>query len=220
MSAKRVFLIHATSVAVAPINEAFARLWPEAELCNLLEDSLSRDLRSAGTVTDALKHRFMELARYARAAGADGILFTCSAFGEAIDACKKGLDIPVLKPNEAMLEEALEYGDRVALLATFAPAIDSMSEELHQAAAARGRQVAQHHAVCTQAIEALHHGDTARHDQLISEMVSPLSDMDVICFAQFSMTSAVRACASITEIPLLTTPGSAVLKMKRLLSEG
>lgn len=217
MSTKRVFLIHATPVAVAPINEAFARLWPEAELCNLLEDSLSRDLRSAGSVTDALKQRFMALARYAREAGADGILFTCSAFGEAINACKASLDIPVLKPNEAMLEDALQYGDRVALLATFAPAIDSISEELHEAAAARGKKLTLQHAVSPRAIEALHQGDAARHDQLISEMVPPLADVDVICFAQFSMTSASSACAALTETPVLTTPDSAVLKLKRLL---
>lgn len=214
---KRVFLIHATPVAIAPINEAFARLWPDAELCNLLEDSLSRDLRSAGSLTEALKHRFLELARYARGAGADGILFTCSAFGEAIDACKNAMDIPVLKPNEAMLEEALDHGDRVALLATFSPAIDSMSQELIAAAGDRGREVALQHAVCPAAIEALHKGDVARHDQLISELVSPLTDVDVICFAQFSMTSAAASSAELTKTPILTTPDSAVLKMKRLL---
>ncbi|MFJ4443468.1 aspartate/glutamate racemase family protein [Pseudomonas sp. NPDC089422] len=217
MAAKRVFLIHATPVAVAPINDAFARLWPEAELCNLLEDSLSRDLRSAGSVTEPLKHRFLELARYARGAGADGILFTCSAFGEAIDACKKGMDIPVLKPNEAMLEEALEHGERVVLLATFPPAIDSMTEELMAAASAQGKQVQLQHAVSPAAIEALHQGDHAKHDRLIGEMISPLADADVICFAQFSMTSAASGCAELTDTPILTTPDSAVLKMKRLL---
>lgn len=218
MAAKRIFLIHATPVAIAPINEAFARLWPEAELCNLLEDSLSRDLRSAGSVTAALKYRFLELAQYAREAGADGILFTCSAFGEAIDACKAAMDIPVLKPNEAMLEEALGHGDRVALLATFAPAIDSMAQELQQAAGAQGRAVALQHAVCPAAIEALHQGDASRHDQLISEMIPPLADVDVICFAQFSMTSAAPSCAELTRTPILTTPDSAVLKIKRLVS--
>ncbi|WP_449432078.1 aspartate/glutamate racemase family protein [Pseudomonas putida] len=218
MAAKRVFLIHATPVAIAPINEAFARLWPDAELCNLLEDSLSRDLRSAGSVTEALKYRFLELAQYARGAGADGILFTCSAFGEAIDACKTALDIPVLKPNEAMLEEALDRGDRVALLATFPPAIDSMAQELMAAASARGREVMLQNAVCSPAIEALHQGDAAKHDQLISELIAPLADVDVICFAQFSMTSAAPGCAELTKTPILTTPDSAVLKMKRLLN--
>lgn len=218
MAAKRVFLIHATPVAVEPINTAFARLWPEAEVCNLLEDSLSRDLRSAGVLTEALKHRFMALARYAQGAGADGILFTCSAFGEAIDACKQAMDIPVLKPNEAMLEEALQRGNRIALLATFPPAIDSMSEELQAAAQASGQPLELKHAVAPNAMEALHQGDAALHDRLISEMIGPLSDIDVICFAQFSMTSAAALCLAQADAPVLTTPDSAVLKLKRLLN--
>ncbi|MBF8781378.1 arylsulfatase [Pseudomonas fulva] len=215
---KRVFLIHATPLAVEPINQAFARFWPEAELCNLLEDSLSRDLRNEGALTDGLRQRFLELAKYARGAGADGILFTCSAFGEAIDACKAALDIPVLKPNEAMLEEALQLGERVALLATFPPAIDSMSEELHAAAAASGRELSLSHATAPQAMEALQRGDGALHDRLISELIAALGDSDVICFAQFSMTSAAAQCMALTDIPVLTTPGSAVIKLKRLLS--
>lgn len=217
MANKRIFLIHATPVAVAPINDAFARLWPEAELCNLLEDSLSRDLRSSGAVTDPLKQRFLQLASYASGAGADGILFTCSAFGEAIDACKQSLDIPVLKPNEAMLEEALGFGDRVMLLATFAPAIDSMTQELKDAAAAQSREIKLQYCVCPEAIEALHRGDSASHDQMIGQMVAGASDVDVICFAQFSMTSAAVGCTALTDIPVLTTPDSAVLKIKRLL---
>ena len=54
MTAPRIYLIHATPVAIAPITEAFTRLWPEARLANLLEDSLSSDLAEAGELTPAL----------------------------------------------------------------------------------------------------------------------------------------------------------------------
>ncbi len=68
--------------------------------------------------------RFLALARYAERDGAAAILFTCSAFGPCIDAVKQALpNIPVLKPNEAMIEEAVEAGGTVGLLATFAPTL-------------------------------------------------------------------------------------------------
>ena len=104
----RIALIHALKHSVAPIEEAFSRLWPEAQLANLLDDSLSADLAREGALTPAMTQRFLDLSRYAVRCGADGILFTCSAFGPCIDVCAAELaPIPVLKPNEAMIEEAI-----------------------------------------------------------------------------------------------------------------
>lgn len=216
-SSKRIFLIHATSVAIAPINEAFASIWPEAELCNLLEDSLSRDLRSAGFLTDSLKRRFCELARYARSAGADAVLFTCSAFAEAIELSRQELDIPVLKPNEAMIEQALDQGRKIGLLATFAPSIDSMSEEFARAAEARGRQVEIVSAACPDALAALHDGNPALHDRLLAQLAGEVGACDVLCFTQFSMTSAAAAVTAASGLPVLTTPESAVSLLRKTL---
>jgi hypothetical protein len=106
----RIALIHALSHSVAPINEAFARDWPEAVRMNLLDDSLSADLARSGRGLDAAMHeRFQRLAQYAVDTGAQGILFTCSAFGPCIEAvARRHAGIPVLKPNEAMIAEAVQ----------------------------------------------------------------------------------------------------------------
>jgi len=62
----RIALIHALSHSVAPINEAFARDWPDAVRMNLLDDSLSADLAREGKGLDAAMHeRFQRLAQYA-----------------------------------------------------------------------------------------------------------------------------------------------------------
>jgi hypothetical protein len=217
MTAKRIFLIHATPVAIEPINQAFAKLWPEAQLANLLEDSLSRDLAAAGHITDALKLRFLALARYAVQAGADGILFTCSAFGDAIDLCKNELSIPVLKPNEAMIDEAICKAARIAIVATFPPAIGSMAEEFTQAAKVAGHPLELNIFTCPQALEALRSGDAELHDKLIGELVSGIEDQDLICFAQFSMVTAATTAKRATTLKILTTPDSAVLKLRACL---
>jgi hypothetical protein len=82
----RIALIHAVTQAMGAVHEAFRRLWPEAECCNILDDSLSLDRERDGVLTAAMIRRIKDLAEYAAEIGADGILFTCSAFGEAIDA--------------------------------------------------------------------------------------------------------------------------------------
>jgi hypothetical protein len=50
----RITLIHALKHSIAPIEAAFARLWPAARLMNLLDDSLSADLARDGSLSNAM----------------------------------------------------------------------------------------------------------------------------------------------------------------------
>src|SRR5215469_14543628 len=93
----RIGLVHATPVAVEPIRASFAAAWPDAELANLMDDSLTPDRAKAPEITPALTERIVTLARYARGIGSHGILFTCSSFGSAIERAASLLDVPVLK---------------------------------------------------------------------------------------------------------------------------
>ena len=126
----RIALVHATPLAIDPVNASFARLWPAAERINLLDDSLSRDRARDGRLTEAMTQRFITLARYVQSSGAAGILFTCSAFGPAIEAARDATGLPTLKPNEAMFEQAIAADGPAALVATFEPSIEAMREEL------------------------------------------------------------------------------------------
>ena len=213
----RIGLIHALGHSIAPINAAFARMWPEARRANLLDDSLSADLARQGSLDDAMTERFLTLARYARKTGADGILFTCSAFGPCIEACAADLaPIPVLKPNEAMIDEALQAAGptgRVGLMATFAPTLDSMPPEF--AAAAPGMTLIP--CLAEGALAALDAGNGAEHDRLAAATARRLGDCDVIALAQFSLARAADGVAKASGKKVLTTPDSAVRKLRRLL---
>ena len=57
----RITLIHALKHSIVPIEASFARLWPDARLMNLLDDSLSADLARDGGLTDAMTERFLRL---------------------------------------------------------------------------------------------------------------------------------------------------------------
>lgn len=74
---------------------------------NLLDDSLLYDRAQAGRLSDEMVQRFVDLPLYAQRTGCTGILFTCSAFGPAIEAAGRATGMPTLKPNEAMFEQAL-----------------------------------------------------------------------------------------------------------------
>jgi Asp/Glu/hydantoin racemase len=210
----RIALIHALRHSAAPIEAAFSRLWPEARLMTLLDDSLSADLALAGTMPANMTERFLTLAHYAAETGADGILFTCSAFGPCIDACQHALaPLPVLKPNEAMIEEAVAAGPRIGLLATFGPSLDTLP---HEFTAARPDAIITT-ALAAGALNALDRGDGAEHDRLAAEAARTLADCDVIALGQFSLARAAAAVAQATGKPVLTTPDSAIRKLRRLM---
>ena len=214
----RIALIHAVRVAMDPIAGAFARGWPEAETVNLLDDGLSRDLERRGTLAGPMTERIGALAGYAaNGLGADAILYTCSAFGTAIDAARAASRIPVLKPNEAMLEAALEAGRRIALVATFAPTLPSMTGELQALARARNAEVEITQLFVPGAMKALDAGDGDAHDRLIAEAARPLAGLDAILLAQFSMARAAPAVAAATAGKVLTSPETAVAKLRRLM---
>lgn len=208
----RITLIHALKHSIAPIESAFARLWPEARLMNLLDDSLSADLARDGALTDAMTDRFLALGDYAVATGADAILFTCSAFGPCIEAVARAhAPKPVLKPNEAMIEQAVTMGPRIGLLSTFPPTLQSMPPEFPASVEIVPK-------LAEGALAALDRGDRATHDRLIAEASKDLRDCDVIALAQFSIASTAPLVADATGKPVVTTPDSAVLKLMKLLS--
>lgn len=214
---RRIALIHAVTVAMQPIEEAFQRLWPEAERVNILDDGLPRDRAKTPELTPAVSKRICDLAVYADTLSADGILYTCSAFGEAIDAAAKARTKPVLKPNEAMFEDALAAGRRIGMLATFEPSVASMEEEFRELARLRGVEATIRTVCVPAAMAALQKGDAATHNRLLAERAGEFADCDALLLAHFSTSRAVDAVTERSTIPVLTSPGSAVRKLKAAL---
>ena len=209
----RIALIHALAESAAPIAEAFATEWPDARLVNLLDDSLSRDLAAEGGITPAMVSRFIALARYAAGCGARGILFSCSAFGPAIEAARAAVaPLTVLKPTEAMIEDAARFR-RIGLIASFPPTLESLPAEFPQAVSVLP-------GLAEGALAALAAGDPARHDAAAVAAARRLSaqGVEALVLAQFSLARAAAAVAAATGLPVLTSPGSAVRKLRALLA--
>ena len=219
---RRVVLLHGTPVAVEPIQRAVATRWPEAEIVNLLDDSLSVDRAKDHDLTPRMFERFVELGGYAQRLGAEAILVTCSAFGPAIERMAKELPVPVLKPNEAMFREAIGRGQRIGMLATFAPSVPTMTEEFEQfvgeaggeAGGETGTRATLETIVVEGAMDALRKGDADRHNALIAARAPELAHCDAIMLAHFSTSRALGAVTAAVKTPVLTAPDAAVDRIR------
>ena len=215
--APKIYLVHAAAVSIPPVVASFHENWPEAKVVNLLEDALMTDLAEDGKLTDAMVERFVHIGKYCVKASADAILFCCSAFGPAIEECRRQISIPVLKPNEAMYEQLVASSGTVNLLATFQPSLPSMLAEIAACAKEKGTNVTVESHLVDGALDALMKNQHDEHNRLIAEAAARQTSGKIIALAQFSMAPAKAVAAKRTTTPILTTPDSAVAKLKTLL---
>lgn len=220
MTAPRIALIHATPIAVGPVHAAFGSLWPEARPIDVMDYSLSPDREAAGRIDEALTGRILALSRYGISTGARAVLFTCSAFGAAIEQAGALADVPVLRPNEAMFEAAMAAGNRIAMICPFAPAAASMEQEFRDEVARTGSSATLDTVLCPGAIEAVRAGDIATHNRLVAERAATLTGYDAITLAHFSTARALAEAQAATATPVFSSPEAAVIKLKRSLGGG
>jgi Asp/Glu/hydantoin racemase len=215
-SGPRIGLIHATPLAVDPALAAFAAYWPEAIPVNLLDESLQSDADDTGYDGPSFTRRILTLAEYQVANGARALLFTCSAFSDAIKAAGRALDVPVLRPDEAAVEHALALGRPVRILATFPPTLRVVRGLVDEFRDDPDQPVG--FTLVEGALAAIRAGDAARHDRLIAEAAAKASE-PVLVLGQYSMARAAALVERQAHRAPITGPAHAA-QMLRELVEG
>jgi len=214
---KRVFLVHPTPLAMAPIDEAFKTLWPQAQTINVLDESLYTDIPQDGTLAPAIYDRVTSLLRHCELSGADGILFSGSTFGPAVDKARAGMRAPVLRAEEAMMEQAVTLGERLLLVCTAKRAMPVVRGTLDTAVKRAGAKRAITELWVKGARDAITSGDVVTHDKLIAEQVMAAGDFDVIIFGQISMVPARTPLPPDITRRIVSGPEATVVRMRALI---
>ncbi|RAS75549.1 Asp/Glu/hydantoin racemase [Priestia endophytica] len=192
--------------SVPPILEAFREYAPHITLVNFMDESLIFELNETHTVTKDMIRRLMNLAEKAASHGVDGILLTCSSFTPAVAEISHLFDVPMLSADLSMLEQAVETGNRIGVIATVEAAGPTTTKLLEGIAAKHQKNIFIETVVISEAFEALQNRQATTHDELIHQKVEELSsDCDVILFAQFSMARALKTL-KVKPKPILTSP--------------
>jgi len=219
----KIALIHATRLAISPIENTFKDYWPTANIFNLLDEGLLKDIDFISS--HQMNKRFQSLASYAKLTGCEAILFSCSVFGHAIDSVKEVLDLPVYKPNEAMLDSiyqlALEKKElTILVMGTAQLSVDSLSFEINEWAKKNHASVMIEKFFVGDAFELLENGQIDLHDALIIDAVKKNQQTDLIVFTQFSMASAYKGSKEVSSVPIFSAPIIAVQTLQaRIIHE-
>ena len=64
--------------------------------------------------------------------------------------------------------------------------------------------------------QAVEQGDIKKHNEIISSTISSVNNADAILLAHFSMATAESEAQTVTDIPVISSPTTAIEKMKSL----
>lgn len=206
---KQIGLIHATFNAVHPMLDAFRQYEPSVKVLNYLDEGLLRSVNEHGGVTPMVLRQFISLLDRAADSKVDGILLSCSVFSPYIPMISPFFSMPIVSVDGAMLERAVDIGEKIGIIATVANAGPTTARQIETIASQKGKKVRVEVAVCTEAFDKLQ-ADPLAHDKLIRDAAIALSNkVDVIVLAQISMARAVKGMADIP-LPILTSPESSI----------
>ena len=218
---KRVMLVHAFLPSMPPIVAAFERDWPEAEVRNILDEALYADVSPEGVMKPSVPARVASILQHCVVSGAQGIVFTGSTFGPAVEAARRSISVPVLKADEAMAARAVALGRRILIVCTAMRAIPIIRANIEAAAATADVQLAIGELCVPGAKDAISAGDDELHDRLIAEWVErEQRDYDVIVFGQISMVPSSTQLPPALAKKVMCSPESTVKHLKSLLEAG
>jgi Asp/Glu/hydantoin racemase len=154
----------------------------------------------------------------AEAAGADAVLSLCSSLGPAIDVARRLVRVPVVKIDDAHTERAARDASRIGVMATVLSTLAPTVALIREKAQALGKDVQVVESLSSAAFEALLRGDRDQHDSAVLSAARALApQVDLILFAQASMTRLAPGVQEATRLPVLTSPRPAIEYTKQLL---
>lgn len=220
MSQKTLGLVHTSATLVPVFAELCIKYLPNVKVFNIVDDSLIKNTIACGELTASTSKRVVNYAASAQEAGADYILFTCSSIGAAVETAATLTDVPVLRVDQPMADQAVQTGKRIGVIATLPTTLGPTSDLVKRTAIAASKEIELKAVLCEGAFDALMSGDAATHDKKVGDALKQLvNEVDVIVLAQASMARVVDALTDAEKkVPILASPPIAMEYLARILN--
>ena len=220
--AQTLACIHTSMVFInveTMMNDIFKEIMPKVRRINIIDDSLLADVMASGKITQSITRRMCAYVQAAEESGADAILSLCSSLGPTIDIARPLVNIPVIKIDDPMAEEAARSAKRIGVMATVLTTLGPTVDLIHSKASAMNKEIHIEPTLVEGAFQILMSGDRERHDRMVAEEAQKLaSKVDVIVLAQASMTRLVPILGQKTSLRILSSPRMAIEYTAKILN--
>jgi Asp/Glu/hydantoin racemase len=216
---KTLAFIHTAPLVIPLFMDLHKKEMPNVDAFNIVDESLLKNTIRDGSLSENTIRRLVGYVTSAADGGADAVLVTCSSIGPAVEAAREAVQIPVLRVDEAMAEEAVWLGPRIGVAATLLSTLKPTVALLKTTAAAHQRDAEVISCLCEGAFDAVSSGDAATHDRIVTTALLELMNaVDVIVLAQASMARVVAGIpAEKRKGPILSSPELAMARAKQVM---
>ena len=219
-TAPKIGFVHTGVPIGMMLKKMMSESMPDIPNFHIVDDSLIQDLLQAEEFTPSILKRLSAQISMAKEAGADIIMVTCSSIAPGVDFAKKLVDIPVMKIDEPMAEQAVESANTVGVLATAKTTLVPSVDLINQVAEKKGKPVKVKSKLISEAFDFFLQGDMDSHDRLVKTAGVELAQQsDVLVLAQASMSHLSDEIEKASGTPTLTSPSIAVNALKELVSD-
>jgi len=134
-----------------------------------------------------------------------------------VEEGRKGIKVPVLRIEEAMMDDAVARGGSVLVVSTQKRAMPVVRATLDASARRAGKAITIKDIWVEGARDALNAGDIEKHDRLIAEQSAAAGTFDTIVLSMISMAPARAKMPPALAKKTLTSGECAVARMRKLL---
>jgi Asp/Glu/hydantoin racemase len=216
---KKLTMIHTVPGLVGLFAELCREILPQVATSHLVEESLLKNLLEIGEITPCTNRRVVQTILSAREGGADAVLVTCSSIGPCVPLARPLCDVPVLRIDDAMAEQAVEAGRHIGVAATAKTTLKPTADLIEEKARKVKREVSVQTALYAEAFQALMQGEMDKHDAIILEGLKnqERQGVEVLVLAQASMARLAPIVAREIRVPVLTSPRLAIEQAGQVL---
>jgi Asp/Glu/hydantoin racemase len=213
---KQLVVIHTSATIVDIIKNAANEIIPEVKIFNIVDEYILNELIKLNKITEDTNKKLLNYV-LPLDNKVDAILFSCSSISPCVDVVKTSLNTPIIKIDEAMVEEAVNRGNKIGVVATLPITLSPTKSLLVDKSRKMNKKIEIKDALCDDAFNALINGDVEKHNELILNKINTLhNEVDVIVLAQASMSKLMPKIEGKFKKPILASPKLAIKKIRKM----
>lgn len=212
---KKLAIVHTSHVTIDSLKALASEILPDYEVVNFVDDSILPQLKQNDGKIDDVADRLIHYYQFAEQVGADIILNACSSVGEVVQQGSSQVNVPIVRIDEAMADEAVRRGKRIGVAATLATTLRPTIALVTEKASQSDGEYEIQSLLVSEAFELLIADNKEGHDTVLAEaLLKFVQTVDVVVLAQASMARVVERLPANVQNRFLSSPRMGMERVK------